>query len=72
MWEEWIANSPWSDDPFLTDRLPVGVSVRYGQDIPICRSLQPNALQRELDQWDTDRIWRRLRYLTFALATHIS
>jgi len=50
------------------DRVPVGLSVRYGQDIAICDSGTTTAQCRS---WDRQRLWSCHRYVSVALATHI-
>lgn len=72
LWPEFITNSPWTVDPFLMFRTPVAVSVRYGQNIPICVSNTPQDLEIERLQWKTQRQWQNLRFVTFAVATHIT
>jgi hypothetical protein len=67
-WHSWFQNSPWSRDEFLSERVPVGLSVRYGQDISICAPGTARALS---DAWDQQRRWKDLHYVSLALATHI-
>lgn len=67
-WEEFIAQSPWFDDSFLTERVPVGLTVRYGQDLTIC---EPGTNAEQRAAWDRQRRWADLHYVSFALATHI-
>lgn len=70
-WHDWILSSPWRTDSFLTGRIPVGVVVRYGQNIQVCASDAPQNISQERKQWAGQRNWSGLRYFTFALATHI-
>jgi hypothetical protein len=69
-WRTWILNDecPWRHDLFLAGRMPVAVSVRYGQNIPIC---EPGKHDEELQMWEQSRRWGMLRFVSIALATHI-
>jgi hypothetical protein len=68
-WHDWFHNSPWVDDVFLANRVPVALSIRYGQDLSIlCR---PDGLRMERTAWNKHRLWGDLRYVSVALATHI-
>ena len=71
-WEQWLQDSPWKTDSFLVSRTPVAVTIRYGQNIPVCISEDPERLAEEASRWDDQRIWIKLRFVTFALATHIT
>lgn len=71
LWRNWIQDSPWADDTFLSQRSPVGVAVRYGQNIPVCVSQIPGHILQEEQQWEEQRIWNRMKFMSFALATHI-
>lgn len=67
-----MEGSPWNGDEFLISRKPVGVSVRYGQNIQVCTSRNVEELQVEGSHWDEQRVWAKTRFITFALATHVS
>lgn len=67
-WCDWISKSPWAGDEFLVGRLPVGVSVRFGQDLTVCA---PGTGEQQCNAWNRQRLWKKLRYVSVALATHI-
>jgi len=69
-WEAFLENSPWKEDPFLVARLPVGICVQYGQNLPVCPR-NADALRMEVDQFSDSRRWKRFRFVSMALATHI-
>lgn len=72
-WPTWVERTPQFSDStnnFLRRTVPVGLSVRFGQDISICK---PQAdLRSDAKDWDLQRPYGDLRYLSVALATHIS
>lgn len=73
LWHDFLENSPWKDDTFLSERDPVGVTVRYGQNTKVCYSdTDVEWNDSEVDEWIKQRRWNRLRFVTLALATHIS
>lgn len=72
MWVRWVNESPWANDDFLKNRTPVGVTIRYGQNVPISLSSERDSVRMERNQWDEQRRWENLRFVTFALATHIT
>jgi len=71
-WEQWLDARALNTDPFLMTRTPVAVSLRYGQNIAVCTSGNPEERALEAEEWHAQRIWNRLRFFTFALATHVT
>jgi hypothetical protein len=67
-WMTWLEGSPWKDDPILTDRFPVALSVKYGQNIPICVSGEE---ENERTYLLRQRKWGCCRFVTFAIASHV-
>lgn len=69
-WQNWVASAPniWKDDEFLRKSMPIAVTSRYGQNQPIC---QAALRQQEENDWQGERRYDRLRYVTMALATHV-
>ncbi|KAG9308132.1 hypothetical protein JVU11DRAFT_12486 [Chiua virens] len=73
-WDAWVHDAPesWKRDGFLTQNSPVALTVRYGQNQPICHSHRPEHLQEESNAWDRDRDYSHLRLAAFSLAHHLS
>lgn len=67
---DWVKNAPskWKADGFLSNHSPIVVTSRYGQNAAI--ALLGNE-EREAANWDLQRDYSKIAYLTFALATSI-
>jgi hypothetical protein len=50
-WDDWVAQAPpsWKEDNFITNNMPVGVTIRCGQNQPL---LVHGALNDERRNWD--------------------
>lgn len=68
-WWDWVENAPdhWKSDGFL-NRIPISVACRYGQDQPLDITTHKQQLMQE---FSANIQARRLRFFSFALATHI-
>jgi hypothetical protein len=66
-YQNWVNAAPahWKEDGFLQNHRPAAITKRFGQNEPI--NVAPEMEER---QWDNDRHWERMSYVTFALATH--
>ena len=69
-WSHFVDASPqsWKDDVFFRDHAPITVTCRYGQNQPICKPGEENV---EMEAFKNERLYRRVRFVTFALATHL-
>ncbi|KAG0697258.1 hypothetical protein DFH29DRAFT_1022910 [Suillus ampliporus] len=72
-WDDFVANAPpaWTSDGWLQQHIPLSVACRYGQNQPIA-STDQHALHVEARNWHHERDYSRIRYLSMAVATHIS
>ncbi|KAF8427113.1 hypothetical protein L210DRAFT_865517 [Boletus edulis BED1] len=73
-WAEWIHAAPrsWKSDGFLANNSPVALTVRYGQNQPICSSqLDQDAVHMEQLTWDLDHDLTHIRLMSFSLAHHV-
>ncbi|KAH9018524.1 hypothetical protein EDB84DRAFT_1442390 [Lactarius hengduanensis] len=66
----WARNAPqhWKADGFLEKHCPILVTSRYGQNVAIAT---PDNEVQEAKNWDSERDYAKVAYLTFALATSI-
>lgn len=72
-YDDFVANAPpyWLSDGWLQQHIPISVACRYGQNQPIA-STDPHALRVEARNWHYERDYAHIRYLSVAVATHIS
>ncbi|KAG0697442.1 hypothetical protein DFH29DRAFT_1003759 [Suillus ampliporus] len=72
-YDDFVANAPasWVKDGWLQQHIPVSVACRYGQNQPIA-STDRQALRVEARNWNLERDYTHIRYLSMAVATHIS
>lgn len=72
-YDNFVANAPasWLEDGWLQQHMPVSVACRYGQNQPIA-STDRHALRVEARNWKLERDYANIRYLSMAIATHIS
>ncbi|KAG2742153.1 hypothetical protein P692DRAFT_201809895 [Suillus brevipes Sb2] len=72
-YDDFVANAPpyWLKDGWLQQHIPVSVACRYGQNQPIA-STDQHALRVEARNWNHERDYAHIRYLSMAVATHIS
>ncbi|KAF8119387.1 hypothetical protein EV363DRAFT_1199073, partial [Boletus edulis] len=73
-WAAWVNDAPrsWKEDGFLVDNSPVAITMRYGQNQPICSSqLDQNVVDRERTTWDHDHDLANIRLMSFSVAHHI-
>lgn len=70
-YHRWVAAAPddWKSDDFLTGRVPVAVTSRYGQNQPL--GMLNTDETEEGDNWEHDRQFSHIRYISIALATHL-
>lgn len=68
----WRDDAPpeYQTDTFLKDRVPIIVTSRYGQNQDIGTS--DEEVIEDNDSWSRERDFSALRYVTIAIATHIS
>jgi hypothetical protein len=67
-WAKWIDRTKYAKEPFFTERVPVAVAVRYGQNISL--GVAEN-LQRERQDWERFRQWEKVWFFSFAVASHV-
>jgi hypothetical protein len=69
-WDEWIHSAPedYTEDGFFLSRTPISVSSRYGQNQPI--AVEDNRYTQKA-LWTGERDYNKIRYVSFAVATHI-
>jgi len=69
-YDDFVANAPahWKKDGFLLNNKPIMITSRYGQNA--CIALEDNEDQ-EANDWNLERDYSKIAYLTFALATSI-
>ncbi|KAG1765968.1 hypothetical protein EV702DRAFT_1283003 [Suillus placidus] len=72
-YDDFVANAPdsWLRDGWLQQHIPISVACRYGQNQPIA-SNDRHALRVEARNWSHERDYTDIRYLSMAIATHIS
>jgi hypothetical protein len=72
-WEAWVQESPpsWKADGWLQSHVPLSVACRYGQNQPIASS-NPNARSVEERNWQVEREYSNIRYLSMAIATDLT
>jgi hypothetical protein len=70
-YENWVREAPeeYREDSFLEDRYPVAVTSRYGQNQEL--GLQTDDMEEEGINWNRDRQFNRIRYMSVAIATHL-
>lgn len=71
-WDEWVKYAPdyWKHDGWLEGHVPVSVCYKYGQNRQILEEGEP--ADTELFHWHNDLNYDNIRYLTVALATHLT
>jgi hypothetical protein len=69
-YNDFVSNAPadWKKDGFLLNNKPIIITSRYGQNA--CIALEDNEDQ-EANDWNLERDYSKIAYLTFALATSI-
>lgn len=69
-YKQWGADAPqkWKDDGLFRSSVPIVVTSRFGQNTRI--AVEGNEAS-EARNWDTERDFTKVAYLTFALATSI-
>lgn len=69
-YNDWVHNAPahWKKDRFLEKHRPIMITSRYGQNAGIAL---PNNREQEAEDWNSERDYSKIAYLTFALATSI-
>ncbi|KAG1803891.1 uncharacterized protein HD556DRAFT_1303877 [Suillus plorans] len=73
VWDAWVEEAPpsWKVDGWLESHVPLSVACRYGQNQPIT-SLDPNARSVEERNWQVEREYSNIRYLSMAIATDLT
>ena len=69
-WEEWVDKAPayWKADGFLTSRVPISVSSRFGQNQPIGNA---STLEAQALRWDEERDYSKIQFVSMAVATDV-
>jgi hypothetical protein len=69
-YKDFVSNAPadWKKDGFLLNNKPIIITSRYGQNASI--AIQDNEDQ-EANDWNLERDYSKIAFLTFALATSI-
>lgn len=69
-YDEWAKNAPlkWKADGLFENNVPIVVTSRFGQNTRIAVT---NNEEEEAHNWNTERDFSKIAYLTFALATSI-
>ncbi|KAG1853395.1 hypothetical protein F4604DRAFT_1933291 [Suillus subluteus] len=72
-WDAWVQEAPpsWKVDGWLQSHVPLSVACRYGQNQPIASS-NPNARSVEERNWQVEREYSNIRYLSMAIATDLT
>ncbi|KAH7904419.1 hypothetical protein BJ138DRAFT_1166511 [Hygrophoropsis aurantiaca] len=72
-WAPWVRDAPasWKADGWLPSVCPLSVVCKYGQNQDIVLAT-PQEQEQEAANWLKERDYRRIRYMSFALATDIS
>ncbi|KAG2090773.1 uncharacterized protein F5147DRAFT_780230 [Suillus discolor] len=72
-WDAWVEEAPpsWKVDGWLESHVPLSVACRYGQNQPIASS-DPNARSVEERNWQVEREYTNIRYLSMAIATDLT
>lgn len=68
-WATFVHNMPsaWKQDSFFLEHTPIVMSCRYGQNQPVGL---PNTLVDAARQWNEERHWEDIKYVSMAIATH--
>ncbi|KAG6369887.1 hypothetical protein JVT61DRAFT_13351 [Boletus reticuloceps] len=75
-WDRWVYTATtsgvdgWDGCTFLKENVPMGISVRYGQNQPVCGH-DEDVRMEEAHHWQRLHKYTHMRMMTFALATHI-
>lgn len=69
-WHHWVQNAPnsWKDDGFITENVPVALTMRYGQNQMLDTD---TAADWERNNWNRDRDLQHIRTLSLSIAHHI-
>lgn len=69
-YREWVEEAPdqWKVDGFLENRSPIVVTSRFGQN---ARIAVPRNETEEAKEWESERDYSKMAFVTFALATLI-
>jgi hypothetical protein len=69
-YDDWVDGAPshWKKDGFLRNNKPIIITSRYGQNASI--AVYGNE-EQEAEDWNSERNYSKIAYLTFALATSI-
>ncbi|KIL55211.1 hypothetical protein M378DRAFT_182284 [Amanita muscaria Koide BX008] len=70
-YQNWVDEAPlfYLEDDFLTSRVPVAITSRFGQNQQLAESRADR--DQEVLNWAQDRDYKRIHYLTIALASHL-
>ncbi|KIL64797.1 hypothetical protein M378DRAFT_178583 [Amanita muscaria Koide BX008] len=71
LYHQWINDAPagYFDDDFFTSRVPVAITSRFGQNQQLACTREEELQERT--NWRQERDYSRIRYITFAVASHI-
>lgn len=67
---DWVEAAPveWKKDAFLKEHAPIAITSRFGQDQPICSSINRDT---ESISWLNERCYDQIRFVSVGLATHV-
>ena len=70
-YEQWINAAPgeYREDGFFVQRRPIAITSRYGQNQEL--GLNEETEMEEGLNWQRDRDFSRVRYISVAIATHL-
>ncbi|KIL55667.1 hypothetical protein M378DRAFT_17747 [Amanita muscaria Koide BX008] len=71
LYHDWVNDAPreYIEDNFFRTRVPIAITSRFGQNQRLAQSQEEE--EEETSNWKRDRDYKRIRYITFAAATHI-
>jgi hypothetical protein len=72
-WKDFVNEVPatWSGDYDLGEMSPIFISIRYGQNNPLRSEVNGNSFIHEAAGWQSARRYDKLRFMSFAIASHI-
>lgn len=71
LFQSWVDGAPLSYklDGFLTDHIPISVTSIYGQNQPL--PVDERYDLEDAENWSRTRDFRCMKYVSFALASHV-
>ena len=70
-YEQWVDDVPndYTEDGFFNQRHPICITSRYSQNQEM--EMDDEHLEEEADNWNRERDFSKVRYLTCAIASHL-